>query len=1144
MPDADDTAKRSVTDARLAQTRDANPELAPDGPTVERNPTIPKPVHVPSEMRLASAAPDIPGYRDLQVIGRGGMGLVYRATQIQLNRTVAIKTILGPHAQDPRYAVRFLAEAQAVGTLDHPHVMRVYDSGQIGAMPYLVMEYLPGGTLADRLERRPGLPTREAVELMHQIALGVAAAHANQIVHRDLKPANVMFDAQGQPKVTDFGLAKKLGGSDLTATHAIMGTPAYMSPEQASGGSKFVGPEADVWALGVMLYECLTGQRPFQGTDALEVLRQVEQAEPSSVRSVNRSIPRDLELIVQKCLQREPAQRYATAKELAADLSCWLAGKPISVKAAGPVERLTKWVWRNQLATGIITASVLATATMTALAIWAIRESRRADELARRADAEADLAKEQAQRADAQARRAEEQEKRVRDEARESRRLLDLARLRTAQLEWDNRNVSLARDQLAAVLPENRCIVWGLLNRQFQGSQITLYGHSNRVTSVAVSPDGQRIITGSQDCTARVWDAASGQSLLILWGHSDEIKNVAVSPDGRWIVTGSRDCTVRLWDAVTGRCLRQLVEHSSMITGVAFSADGHRVITGSADGTVRVWDAVTGQSLQILKGHSEGPVAVAVTADGQRIISAGDQTARVWDAATGQRLLVLKGHLNDIASVAVSPDGSRIVTGSRDRTAQVWDAASGQSLLVLQGHLGEIITVLFSPDGRRIVTGSVDQTARVWDAVSGQCLLVLHGHSDTIQGLAVSPDGRWLITGSSDRTVRVWDMASGQKSLMIKAHLDEVKSVAVSLDGRRLATGSRDQTVCVWDATSGQRLLELQGHSLGISSVAFSPDGSRLATGSLDRTAQVWDAVSGQSLLVLQGHSLGVSSVAFSPDGRRLVTASYDKTAWVWDAITSQRLLELKGHEGAVWGAIFSPDGQRIITGSVDKTARVWDVASGQSLLKLQGHTSVVNSVAVSPDGSRIVTGSSDKTARVWDAASGQSLLELKGHTSLLTSVAFSPDGRRIVTSARDHTVRLWDAATGQNLLVLKGHSGKVWSVAFSPDGRSLITGGGEFQKFGEVRVWDADLAEPEVYGFPTSDEIAHRRRLLRPDPMYHLAQAQQAERENNRFAAAVHRALEQRARGHLALAVGDFDRAWGHFLAAALLRPPVKPKP
>jgi WD40 repeat protein len=577
-------------------------------------------------------------------------------------------------------------------------------------------------------------------------------------------------------------------------------------------------------------------------------------------------------------------------------------------------------------------------------------------------------------------------------------------------------------------------------------------GHTGWLRSAAFSPDGSRIVTASQDGTARIWDVASGEALGELKGHGGDLWHASFDAKGERIVTASGDGTAQVWDAANGDLLRELKSHGAKVYTAAFSPDGARVVTASEDRTARVWDAISGETLCELKGHRGGVNSAVFSADGARIITASaDESARMWDAASGEMLRELKGHGDPVSGAEFSPDGARIVTASGDRTARLWDAATGEMLRELTGHSGRLYSAAFSAEGRRIVTASQDGTARVWDAATGEKLRELKGHGGWVRSAAFSVDERRVITASGDRTARVWDVANGEALRELKGHGGWVLSAAFSRDGRRVVTASEDGTARLWDANSGEVLSDFKGHSGWVFRAAFSPDGKRIVTASADNTARLWDADTGEMLREFTGHSHWVRSAAFSPDGARIVSASGDRTARLWDAASGETLRELKGHGDQVMDAVFSADGARIVTASSDRTARVWDAASGDMLRELKGHGDQVWSAMFNPDGARIITASFDRTARIWDTASGAMLRELKGHSDALYSAAFSPDGARIATASFDRTARLWDAASGEMMRELKGHGGAVSSAEFSPDGARVVTASED----GATRVWD-----------------------------------------------------------------------------------------
>ncbi|MHB0960024.1 MAG: WD40 domain-containing protein [Pirellulaceae bacterium] len=1120
-------------------------------PTVEGADRIERP-HSPEIPKPASDS----RYQLQGEIARGGMGAIIKGRDTDLGRELAIKVLLDQHKDKPEVVQRFIEEAQISGQLQHPGIAPVYELGQFtDNRPFFSMKLVKGETLAKMLAERHNATEDRGrfIGIFEHVCQTMAYAHARGVIHRDLKPANIMVGAFGEVQVMDWGLAKVLSaggiadekkahdqhqapsviqtqrskvGSDAPGTlgtigsqtrmGSVMGTPAYMPPEQALGDIDNLDERADVFGLGAILCEILTGKPPYVADDGGLLFRMASRGKLADcfVRLDACGAEATLIALTKQCLELEPADRPRDASVLAAGVSRYLESVEAKLRKTEMAQVAAQAyaeesVRRHKLIHIAGAAVTIALAIGVAASGW---QTVRANREATRAEAESRLAREAEQSANELAtaeaaarslaqqetRRAEAAIERAKEQLTRSEWLAYAGKIMLAQADFETGSGELTQHYLDECQPNLRGWEHRYLSTRINAKQ-TLVGHTGAVTSVAFSCDDKLIVTGSNDHSAKVWDSETGQQLLTLLGHMDSVTCVAFSPDGQRIVTGSEDKTVKVWDAQTGRELLTITEHHDCVKTLAFSPDGQRIAVGGGvpyqPTNVTVWDAQTGRELLLLVKHTDRVLSLAFSPDGKRIVTGCGTRAQVWDTANGQEVLSVEhgSTLGPVWCVAFSPDGQRIVTGGEDGKVKLWNAGTGQVLHVLKGHAGWVASLAFSPDGRRLATGSWDNTVKLWNAESGEEVLTLKGHVGWVLGVAFSTDGRRIVSGSVDKTATIWDAERGQTVVAVKhGPVGAIQSVAFSPDSTRIACGGEFGLAKVSDAKTGQELLALKGHTEHVHSVGFSPDGRRIVTGSNDKTVRIWDGPTGLQLRVLKGYTY---PVAFSPDGRTIVAGHENTTLRVLDAETGQELLTLNGHAHQASSVAFSPDGQRIVTGGDDNTAKVWDAQTGREHLVLQGHVGSVTGVALSPDGQRVVTSSADKTARVWDAANGRQLLVLNGHTSGVRAVAFSPDGQRVVTASDDRSVKLWEVDKGLEVLSLNGHIVEVLCVAFSPDGQSVASGTANPDN--TARVWHAETA-PTNSAWPLPDAAERMR--------FHTEQADLAEGEHRTFVAEVHR--------------------------------------
>ena len=613
-------------------------------------------------------------------------------------------------------------------------------------------------------------------------------------------------------------------------------------------------------------------------------------------------------------------------------------------------------------------------------------------------------------------------------------------------------------------------------------------GHCGLVRSVAFSPDGRLLATGSTDRTVRLWEVASGREVRAIAGHRSSVNSVMFSADGRLLM--SSDCyRPKLWDARTGeeQARKFIRGRGGWVKPATLSPDTKLLAAGRQDKTVTLWDAATGRKVLRLKGHQGTVLSVAYSADGKTLACASrDRTVIVWDVRERpvlspwrwlrpRKLRTLKGHQGSVLSVAVSPDGRFVASGSADGTAKVWDlrksgfripwsGTAGQPMHTLRGHDDTVFAVAFSPDGRLLATAGRDRTVKMWKAATGGEMRTFKGHTGYVSTVAFSPDGRTIASGGTDRSIRLWDVTNGMEIRALRNRTRPVNAVALSPDGRWLASGRSDRTVRVWDLATGRQVQRLTGHAREVECVTFNPDGGLLASGSRDKTVKLWDVASGRGIRALTGQAYAVRWATFSPDGRTLAVGGMAKGLKLWDLETGQATVTLNGHTTPVRCAAFTPDGRCLATGAHrDGAVRLCDLATGREVRAFRHFHGTPTAVAISPDGKLLAASfwtamscveSSWSSVVIWDIATGRTLVRRGALTRFpgarVPSLSFSPDTRQLICASGASSV-IWDVETGQEVRRLEGHVRTVSSVATSPDGRLLASSG----RGGTIRLWN-----------------------------------------------------------------------------------------
>jgi len=1024
-----------------------------------------------------SALPDFGSYHTIGVLGEGGMGIVYLAEQrVPIRRRVALKVL--KHIDGGSSVVaRFESESQALALMDHPNIAQVYDAGTTAnGHPYFAMEYVPGIPITDYCDRNL-LGFRDRLALFQQVCLAVQHAHQKGIIHRDLKPSNVLVmlqDGKPVPKIIDFGVAKAVNQrlverTLFTEIGMLIGTPEYMSPEQADLTGLDVDSTTDIYSLGVLLYELLVGALPFDSrtlrkagyAEIQRVIREEEPPKPSTrlssmgngaqevarrrrsdVKTLVRLLRGDLEFITMKALDKDRTRRYASASEFASDIAHHMANEPVAARPPEIGYRIRKFVRRHRglVAAGTTVALALLVGAVVSFALYlrAVREQERADVESYAATLIA---------ADLQLRAGQIGEARS-----------GLAKTSPALRGWEWRHLMARTDQSTAMIYSREFLGPEAHIRPRQiaftkdGSQFFTYGGSllrswdiatkHLVTNwsglgrvLALGPHGQTVLTGPQlDVFAdppaegfvlRLYDVGTRQVLSVLRGMTGNPGESAISSDGALVAAAldntdvfkSHPAPIMVWDARTGKITARLEGHPKVVSSLRFSPDGHLLASASYDKTVQFWDLTTGRKALTLR-HETPVEAISFSSDGWLLASGNTGTVSVWDVATGLlRRSWTANPSGDIYAIAFSPDASLLAT-SQAPAIRLWDVEAGH----FKGDLGgqEFADALaFHPTAPTLYSaghGIIEE----WDLGRGGTIL---DDKTAVGAVAVSPDGRWMASGSDDGMLRIYDSTSGSLLRSWAGHTSYVSNLAFSPDSDLLASGSDDKTIKLWKVQDGRLVRTLIGHTARVWSIAFHPDGSRLVSGGADQTIRIWDLGSNSPPSIIP--TTDISRVAVSRDGRTvLALRRLDKAILLWDAKTKQGSATLssdttEGSPVEPRSFALSQDGQILIgPAETGMAIAIWDFPKRrlQRILPVLHGGNGIDPLAISPDGSRVAVGAINSgDLSVWDIRRGNMLVTLGGHSGGITALAWTPDGTRLVSGSADGTVRVWDSRSVHN---------------------------------------------------------------------------------------------------------------------------------
>ncbi len=1040
---------------------------------------------------VSEEMPHLPGYVIQSILGHGGMGVVYKAQQLALRRTVALKMILGGRLSEREERHRFIAEAQALARLPHPNIVQIHEIGDYHGQPFLALEYVEGGNLAECLARAP-LTAGEAARLTAILARAVQVAHDAGIVHRDLKPANILLTNDGTPKIGDFGLAKHLDADTQgTQSGAILGTAQYMSPEQASGKIKEIGPATDVYGLGVVLFEMMTGRPPFRGATKVDVLHRVMNEEPASVRRFNADAPRDLETICLKCLQKEPARRYRSALELAEDLDRFLSGEPILARRSSAWERGVKWARRRPALASLLCLLLLSLSS--AALIWIYKTFQLQQALD---DRTRELRSEQEARVEVERR-----------QRRDLSRQLYIADMRDAVQFWRAGDFERCFSLLEAHLPKEgeedlRSFEWKWLLHESKRQRAKLDLSPRHALCVVCSPDGKLLASGNDDGSLGLWDAAEKRFLGIFGGHKNRISALAFSVDGRTLTSASVDGVVKIWDVAERRELDAL----STCEGICdLTLDGRFLVVASSltnfrqgRAPIRRWDVAAKRELPPLGKSTAATLAVRIAPHGGQIafqtresdvkvyeaasgrfhFSAGDDKVPCFcfahrlplfalathagevillDAATGRRVAAIPRATTKIRFIAFSPDDRLLVSTGEDGSINLWDLHAQRAVGVFRGHRGEAKGASFAPNGDTLFSTGSDRTIRIWDANTSHCPWKSHSTFRPAGPMAFSSDGQLLAAAGVDASVRLIGCADARTLRVLRGWYGACRAVAFSPDDGELATAGDDGRIRLWDNSSGRLKSVIGGSGGPIQSLAYSPRGRWLASVAEDGRVGVWNRASGELAATLEGQAGTSVKPTFSGQGEILAAVVDTKTIRLWNIPSFQRRADLK-HDATVSFASFLRDGKTLMT-YAEGTHHLWDSDAGKEKPRVD--------FSENPGSHFDLARDCDVLARrdgvgIYLSQASRNRISVRIQFALGNdegTIALSPNGNTLAVARREAVLQLWDRKTWKVRDVDRQPPASVRSLSFSPDGTTLVGGTSELENANALEWKFLDMA-------------------------------------------------------------------------------------